>query len=181
MRERGWREGGMVGVYRRAMDALYHFCVVVAGSAMVLISVIVPWGVFTRYGLNSASSWPEPAAILLSIVLTFFGAAACYRVGLHMRVTFVRDRMPPGLQLVADVLAELLMAAVGLFMMNWGYGLCVTTWYQSIAEFPSLSVGVTYLPIPLGGLCLLLFVIERLLIGAPIDESDDAHAAVAFE
>ena len=58
------------------------------------------------------------------------------------------------------------MAAVGLFMMNWGYGLCATTWNQSIAEFPSLSVGVTYLPIPLGGLCLLLFVIERLLIGA---------------
>jgi TRAP-type C4-dicarboxylate transport system permease small subunit len=171
----------MVNRYRYAMDGLYRFCVIVAGSAMVLISVIVPWGVFTRYGLNSASSWPEPAAILLSIVLTFFGAAACYRVGLHMRVTFVRDHMPPFLQRFADLLAELLMAAVGLFMMNWGYGLCMTTWNQSIADFPSLSVGVTYLPIPLGGLCLLLFVIERLLIGPPIDESGDPHAAVAFE
>ena len=163
------------------MDALYRFCVVIAGSAMVLISLIVPWGVFTRYGLNSASSWPEPAAILLSIVLTFFGAAACYRVGLHMRVTFVRDRMAGPLQRIADMVAELLMAAVGLFMMNWGYGLCETTWNQSIAEFPGLSVGVTYLPIPLGGLCLLLFVIERLLIGPPIDKTGDAHATAAFE
>ena len=171
----------MVSLYRRGMDGVYRFCVVVAGSAMVLISVIVPWGVFTRYGLNSASSWPEPAAILLSIVLTFFGAAACYRVGLHMRVTFVRDRMPPLLQRFSDMLAELLMGEVGLFMMNWGYGLCETTWNQSIAEFPSLSVGVTYLPIPLGGLCLLLFVIERLLIGAPVDKTGDAHPAVAFE
>jgi TRAP-type C4-dicarboxylate transport system permease small subunit len=171
----------MPSLYRRVMDALYRCCVVVAGSAMVLISFIVPWGVFTRYGLNSASSWPEPAAILLSIVLTFFGAAACYRVGLHMRVTFVRDRMPPVLQRGADVLAELLMAAVGLFMMNWGYALCATTWHQSIAEFPALSVGVTYLPIPLGGLCLLLFVVERLLIGPPADKTGDAHAAVAFD
>ncbi len=88
----------MAHLFRLIMDALYRFCVVVAGSAMVLISLIVPWGVFTRYGLNSASSWPEPAAILLSIVLTFFGAAACYRVGLHMRVSFVRDQMPPPLQ-----------------------------------------------------------------------------------
>jgi TRAP-type C4-dicarboxylate transport system permease small subunit len=171
----------MVDVYRLVMDALYRFCVVIAGSAMVLISLIVPWGVFTRYGLNSASSWPEPGAILLSIVLTFFGAAACYRVGLHMRVTFVRDRLPKPLQRLADVLAELLMGAVGLFMMNWGYGLCATTWNQSIAEFPSLSVGVTYLPIPLGGLCLLLFVIERLLIGPPEDNAGDAHGAVAFD
>lgn len=171
----------MANTYRRLMDGLYRFCVVVAGSAMVLISVIVPWGVFTRYILNSASSWPEAAAILLSIVLTFFGAAACYRVGLHMRVSFVRDRMPPTLQRISDTLAELLMGAVGCFMMNWGYGLSEATWYQSIAEFPSLSVGVTYLPIPLGGFCLLLFVIERLCIGAPVDTTGDAHAAVAFE
>jgi len=171
----------MVTFYRRVMDGVYRFCVVVAGSAMVLISVIVPWGVFTRYGLNSASSWPEPASILLSIVLTFFGAAACYRVGMHMRVSFVRDRMPPWLARIADFLAELIMAAMGVFMMDWGYGLCATTWDQSIAEFPALSVGVTYLPIPLGGFCLLLFVIERLLIGAPIDKAGDAHEAVAFD
>src|SRR6195952_681749 len=162
------------------MDGLYRFCVVVAGLAIVLILGFVPWGVFPRCGLNSASSWPEPAAILLSIVLTFFGAAACYWVGLHMRVTFLRDRMPPLLQRLADVVAELLMAAVGLFMMNWGYGLCATTWNQAIPEVPSLSVGRTYLPIPVGGLCLLLFVIERLLIGAPEDKMADAHA-VAFD
>src|SRR6202453_2834447 len=143
----------MLTGYRRAMDGLYRVCVLVAGSAMVLIALIVPWGVFTRYGLNSASSWPEPAAILLSIVLTFFGAAACYRVGLHMRVTFVRDRLPAPLQRVVDLISELLMGAMGLFMMNWGYGLCMTTCNQSIDAFPSLSVGVTYLPIPLGGLC----------------------------
>ena len=171
----------MLTLYRQAMDALYRLCVVVAGSAMVIIAMIVPWGVFTRYILNSASSWPESAAILLSIVLTFFGAAACYRAGLHMRVTFARDRMPPFLQRLSDLLAELLMAAAGLFMMNWGWALCMTTWGQSIAEFPALSVGVTYLPIPLGGLCLLLFVIERLLIGAPDDKTADAHTVAAFE
>jgi TRAP-type C4-dicarboxylate transport system permease small subunit len=163
------------------MDGLYQLCVMVAGGAMVLISIIVPWGVFTRYGLNSASSWPEPAAILLSIVLTFFGAAACYRVRLHMRVSFVRDRMPPLLQRASDILSELLMAMVGVFMMVWGTRLCETTWYQSIDAFPALSVGVTYLPIPLGGFCLLLFVIEHLLIGTPPDTLRDAHATVAFD
>ena len=167
--------------YRRAMDRLYQLCVLVAGGAMVLISLIVPWGVFTRYGLNSASSWPEPAAILLSIVLTFFGAAACYRVRLHMRVSFVRDHMPPLLARLSDILAELLMAMVGVFMIVWGTKLCQTTWYQSIDAFPSLSVGVTYLPIPLGGFCLLLFVIEHLLIGPPPDTLGDAHAIIPID
>ena len=171
----------MLNGYRRAMDGLYRVCVLVAGGAMVLISIIVPWGVFTRYILNSASSWPEPAAILLSIVLTFFGAAACYRVRLHMRVSFVRDHMPPLLQRASDVLAELLMAMVGVFMIFWGARLCETTWHQSIDAFPALSVGLTYLPIPLGGFCLLLFVIEHLLIGTPPDKLADAHALAPFD
>ena len=171
----------MLITYRRLMDGLYRFCVLIAGGAMVLISLIVPWGVFTRYVLNSASSWPEPAAILLSIVLTFFGAAGCYRVKLHMRVSFVRDHLPAPLQIAADLVSELLMAMVGVFMIVWGSRLCETTWHQSIDAFPALSVGLTYVPIPLGGLCLLLFVIERLLIGAPSDSLIDAHAAAPFD
>jgi TRAP-type C4-dicarboxylate transport system permease small subunit len=171
----------MLNAYRRAMDALYALCAIVAGVAMVLISFVIPWGVFTRYVLNSASSWPEPAAILLSIVLTFFGAAAGYRVGLHMRVSFVRDHLPPLLQRLADLLAELLMALIGIFMAIWGYALCEATWNQSIAEFPALSVGVTYLPIPIGGICLVLFVIERLLFGPPPAQAADAHDVVAFD
>ncbi len=158
----------MVKLLRSVMDIVYLACATLSGAALVLIAFIVPWGVFTRYVLNSAASWPEPAAILLSIVLTFFGAAACYRVGMHMRVSFVSDRIPAPFNRVADILAELIMLAMGYFMVSYGQSLCETTWDQSIAEFPSLSVGVTYLPIPLGGLCLMLFVVERLLIGPPV-------------
>src|SRR6266436_2133534 len=70
-------EGRGEGLFRWALDALYRLCVAVSGAALVLISAVIPWGVFTRYVLNSAASWPEPMAILLTIVLTFFGAAAC--------------------------------------------------------------------------------------------------------
>ncbi len=161
------------------MDGLYFICVLLAGGAMVLISVVIPYGVFTRYVLNSAASWPEPAAILLSIVLTFFGAAGCYRIGLHMRVSFVRDHLPRRVQQAVDMVAELAMGAMGVFMAVWGEALCETTWHQSIADFPALSVGVTYLPIPLGGVCLLLFVIERLLIGRPPPGGGEALAAPA--
>jgi TRAP-type C4-dicarboxylate transport system permease small subunit len=64
-------------------------------------------------------------------------------------------------------------------MIVWGAKLCATTWYQSIDAFPALSVGVTYLPIPIGGFCLLLFVIEHLAIGTPADTLGDAHGPTA--
>jgi TRAP-type C4-dicarboxylate transport system permease small subunit len=155
----------MRGRLRAAMDALYRLCVIVSGSALVLISAVIPWGVFTRYVLNSAASWPEPMAILLTIVLTFIGGAACYRADNHMRVTIlVRAVSRPWRRLLEPV-AEALTALLSLFMMFWGARLVAATWHQSIAEFPQLSVGVTYLPIPIGGAVTLLFVIERVLIG----------------
>jgi len=152
---------------RAAMDALYRLCIVVAGSALVLISAVVPWGVFTRYVLNSAASWPEPMAILLTIVLTFIGGAACYRADSHMRVSILVRALSRPWRHLAEPLAEALTALLSLFMVVWGARLVVATWHQSIAEFPQLSVGVTYLPIPIGGTITLLFVIERLLIGRP--------------
>src|SRR6266404_8531163 len=107
----------MAGLFRRAMDYLYLACVIVGCTALVLISAVIPWAVFTRYVLNSASSWPEPTAVLLTIVLTFFGAAACYRLRLHMNVALVVNTLPAPYRRVTDLVVELLMATMALFML----------------------------------------------------------------
>ncbi len=171
----------MARALRRAMDALYLLCILISGLSLVLISAVIPWGVYTRYVLNHAASWPEPMAILLAIVLTFFGAAACYRVNLHMRVTVVAHLLPPLGRRALEIVAELLMALISIFMLIWGLGLVETTWHQVIDEFPFLSVGVTYLPIPAGGAITLLFVVERLLIGPPPEDAAAGNGAAAFE
>ena len=157
----------MGALYRRLMDYLYWACVVVAGGALVLISAVIPWAVFTRYVLNQAASWPEATAVLLTIVLTFIGAAACYRLRLHMNIGYFVSLTPLTVQRTLDVVVELIMGGMALFMTIWGSKLVTATWQNSVADFPFLSVGVTYLPIPIGGFVLLLFVIERLTLGAP--------------
>jgi TRAP-type C4-dicarboxylate transport system permease small subunit len=171
----------MAASYRKAMDALYLACVFIAGVALVLISAVIPWAVFTRYVLNSAASWPEPAAVLLTIALTFFGAAACYRLGLHMNVGLAVNALPPRWKRASTIAVELLMALMAVFMLIWGTRLCEATWANTIADFPFLSTGVTYLPIPVGGAILLLFVIERLTLGRPRDTTGSAHEAAAFD
>jgi TRAP-type C4-dicarboxylate transport system permease small subunit len=59
----------------------------------------------------------------------------------------------------------------------WGGRLVQATWFQVIAEFPALSVGITYLPIPIGGAITLLFIAERVAIGPPPQEVDWRTAA----
>jgi TRAP-type C4-dicarboxylate transport system permease small subunit len=165
----------MAAIYRKAMDALYLACVIVGCTALALISAIIPWAVFTRYVLYSAASWPEPMAVLLTIVLTFIGAAAGYRLNLHMNVAFFADMLPTRLRGLLDLAVQLLMALVAIFMIVWGGRLVEVTWYNTIADFPFLSVGVTYLPIPVGGVCLLLFIVERIFLGVPPDPIAHVH------
>jgi TRAP-type C4-dicarboxylate transport system permease small subunit len=166
---------GVAHAFRRTMDALYWTGAVFSCIALVLISAIIPWAVYTRYILNSAASWPEPLAVLLTVAVTFIGAANCYRQRIHMNMTVGTNLLPPAARVVAAFMSELLMAAMALFMMIWGAKLAMATWGNSVDEFPWLSVGVTYLPIPAAGVMMFLFVVERLTIGPPPQDGSDAH------
>jgi len=164
--------------YIRLMDAIHAASVFVAGACLVVITLIIPYGVFCRYVLNSAASWPEPAAVLLMIVLSFFSAVVCYREHLHIGVALLPNALSGLPKILLGWFIELAMLGTNLFMLWYGTKLVLTTWHQSIAEFPLLSVGVTYLPIPLGGFVTILFVIERLwtssFFGVPPEQAVSA-------
>jgi TRAP-type C4-dicarboxylate transport system permease small subunit len=160
----------------RFNDGLYRLCIAIAGLSMLTMALIIPWGIFARYVLGSGSSWPEPTAILLMVVFTFFGAAASYRAGAHMAVNMATERMPAAVQTGAAVAVQVLMALVCVFMTVKGLKLCSNTWNQVVGEMPGLRVGISYLPIPVGGVLTLVFVLEKLFLG------DQSHRrAVRFD
>ena len=153
----------MAGHYRRAMDYLYLLCVIVGVTALVLISAVIPWAVFTRYVLNSAASWPEPLATLLMIVVSFLSAVVCYREYLHIGVGVLPAFLHEPAKSYLGMILEVLMLVTNLFMLVWGIKLVQATWHQAIPEFPLVTVGLSYLPIPIGGALTVLFVIERFM------------------
>lgn len=155
----------MKNLLLRINDRIYMACIWVAGLSVLTISLIIPWGVFARYVLGTGSSWPEPTAILLMMVFTFIGAAASYRAGAHMAVAMVTDRLQPKMRLTMSIVSQVLMGTICLFMTIWGTKLCLSTWNQFMSALPTLRVGITYMPIPVGGALTLIFVLEKLLLG----------------
>ncbi len=141
---------------------LYWLCVTIAAVAIVIMCVIITWGVFTRYVLGTGSFWPEPISIFLAIQFTFYGAAACYRAGTHIRLNMFVKMLPAALKRWQGYFAHLLMAAISLFMVTYGASLVRTTYFQSYPEFQYIRVGVAYSAIPIAGLITLLFVIEKV-------------------
>src|SRR3954471_14486426 len=119
----------MKQAYFRAMDAINGACLFIAGACLVIITLIVPYGVFTRYVLNSAASWPEPMAVLLMIVLSFLSAIVCYREYLHIGVGVLPAFLTGSSRTVMGAIIEVCMLATNLFMLWYGVKLVNVTWY----------------------------------------------------
>jgi TRAP-type C4-dicarboxylate transport system permease small subunit len=109
--------------------------------------------------------------VLLMIWFTFIAAALCYRENLHIAINLLPRFLPGRAGILHAWLRELLVGAASVFLLYYGVSLVQTTWYSWIAEFPSVSVGISYLPIPIGGGIMALFVLERLIRGPFIAEA----------
>jgi TRAP-type C4-dicarboxylate transport system permease small subunit len=157
--------------YARAMEGLYFLSVVISGAAIVIMTTVVPYGVFTRYVLNSASSWPEPLAVLMMIVFTFLGGAACFRANVHIAVELFVTALPRRIERIVRAVVVALLVLLSAFMVYWGFLLVQATWHQVLAEFTFLRTGITYLPIPVSGIMTLLFILERVWLGLPGPDS----------
>ena len=153
--------------YTQAMEWLYKACVWLSGIALIVITLVIPYGVFMRYAMNSPSSWPEPFAVVMMVAFSFIGGAAVYRAGAHIAVRALVDAVGPRMKRVFEWATEACLIFFCFFMVWKGYELVVATMHQSIAEFPTLPVGVVYMPIPICGVLLLLFIVERLWCGDP--------------
>ncbi|NNU45427.1 TRAP transporter small permease subunit [Ramlibacter sp. B156] len=128
--------------------------------------LVIPLGVFARYVLGFGAQWPEPIAILMMVLFTFFGAAAAYRAGAHIAVQMLTDRMPAVLRRACAGFVHLAMLAVSVFVLVYGFKLVQGTMGQTLSELPWLPVGITYLALPLGSLVTLLFVLEHVVFGS---------------
>ena len=157
-------------------DQLYLACIWISGLSVIAMSLIIPWGIFTRYVLGTGSQWPEPIAIVLMVVFTFFGASAAYRARAHIAVAMVTERLPKPVQRVLAKVIDVLMLIVAVFVTFYGTKLCLETWGQTVGQLPWMPVGATYLPVPLGGLTTVVFVLENIVFGQQGD-----RAVVTFD
>ena len=153
--------------YRQGMQWLYLACIVLSGTAMVAITLIIPYGVFMRYAMNNPQAWPEPASVVMMVMFSFIGGAAVYRANAQIAVEALIKAVGPRARHTMTWGVHACMTLTGAFMLGYGVHLCEITWQNTMAEFPALRVGIVYLPIPIAGLFTLLFIIEKAWLGDP--------------
>lgn len=104
--------------------------------------------------------WTLDLAQLLFSWLVFIGAAVAFRRGAHYTVDiWPEDR--PRLDLVLRVIGYAAAAIVVFVMLRYGWNLTRIRWSGSVQSL-GISRGWMFLPIPLSGALMLLFLIEAI-------------------
>jgi len=159
-------EPGAVNACFRKMDATYGFlskvCFLIAGVALVVMTVIFAWLVFGRYVLNDTPTWVEQVSLLLVMVIAFFGAAAGVNQDTHLSVVVFRNMVPRWLRNIFAAVTDILMAVFGALMFWYGTELTMFKWKVMIPliKWPE---GLRSLPLTICGVLIFLFSVGHLL------------------
>ena len=147
--------------YRKVMDYLSKVLLILTAAMLCAMVLIIFWQVFSRFVLNRTPRWSEEITQVLILYSGFLGAAVAYRERLHIGIKVFLHMMKPKMRNRVYFIIDILIGWFSLFMLSWG---SLFAWGMRNQTLPAtkIPVGIQYLPMPLTGLVLILFVIEKI-------------------
>ncbi|SAK48247.1 TrapT dctQ-M fusion permease, dicarboxylate transport [Caballeronia pedi] len=121
----------------------------IASVILIMESVILGVGVFSRYVLHRPIFWTDEFALILFAWLSMLGAAVALRRGAHMRLGFIVEKLRPATQarvstfawtLLLGLMVALLYAAVNFTVHSWTELTPALQWHLSVRT-ASMVVG----------------------------------------
>lgn len=145
--------------FRNLIDKIIElFCTVI----MIIMTVLVSWQVFTRYVFNKPSTVTEQLCQYLFIWLVLFGSAFIFGKREHMQIVFIKDKLPPKIGMICDVIQEVIIFifTLGVLVVG-GYQSSMRQMVQVDAAL-QIPVGVIYAAIPLSGVFVLFYSVLNM-------------------
>jgi TRAP-type C4-dicarboxylate transport system permease small subunit len=162
----------------KKMDATFEFisriCTFLAGTALVVMTVIFAWLVYGRYVLNDTPTWVEQVSHLLIMVIAFLGAAVGVNQNTHLSVVIFRSIVPSWVRTIFVIATDVLMLVFGGMMFWYGMELTRFKW-STLIPLIQVSEGLRSLPLTICGLLVFLFSaghLIRLFLGR--DQREDS-------
>nr|CAA6808925.1 MAG: C4-dicarboxylate ABC transporter permease [uncultured Thiotrichaceae bacterium] len=146
----------------RVLDLFSKICLILAGTALVAMTVMFAWLVYGRYVLNDTPTWVEQVSHLLIMVIAFLGAAVGVRQDTHLSVVLFRSAVPSRIRTVFVFITDVLMAGFGGFMFWYGLELTMFKW-KTLIPLIQWSEGLRSLPLTICGALIFLFSISHLV------------------
>ena len=161
-----------------ALDILEALTMVLCGVCLAGFSTSVFFDVLTRT-IGAPWLWLQEVTGTFFVYGVFIGAAAATRRNDHLYLSAITERMTGRLRLTVETFNRLVVLAVALCMVYFGY----INFRQGFGSFrmPSMTpIASLYAAIPIAGVLISLFTIEQLVNGwrNGFESADEAREEV---
>ncbi|MEP1445278.1 MAG: TRAP transporter small permease [Paraglaciecola sp.] len=132
---------------------------------MFAIITTVTWQVFSRFILQSPSSFTEELARYLLIWIGILGAAYAYRTKAHLGLDILIHKLQPRATRKVRILVEILVMIFALSILIYG-GLnlvMITLELKQTSAALGWQMGYVYSVIPISGSLICLFSVSNIL------------------
>ena len=158
------------------MKALSNFIEKILGTFVGLLMAVmvldVTWQVLTRFVLKEPSSYTEELARFLLVWIGLLGAAYAYRKKAHLGLDILSQKLEGIAKRRLDIFISLVCMLFACVIMIYGGSklMLLTLELDQMSAALQVKVGYLYSVIPLSGLLIVLFSLDRIVNGDPEPE-----------
>ncbi len=154
----------------RKIEPVYNFVykifMIICKLLLVADILITTWIVLARYiKVIPAPNWGEELILTLMSYMAVLSAALAIKRNAHIRMTAFDRYLPEKAIITLDLIADLAVLALAVIMLvtGWSYATGLGA-KGTFISMPWLSKFWQYFPIPLAGLAMIFFEVERIVI-----------------
>ena len=152
--------------FEKVYNFVYSVFMLICKLLLVADILITSWIVLARYiKVIPAPNWGEELILTLMSYMAVLSAALAIKRNAHIRMTAFDRYLPEKVIVTLDLIADLAVLALAVVMLvtGWSYATGLGA-KGTFISMPWLSKFWQYFPIPLAGLAMIFFEIERIVL-----------------
>ncbi|MCR5031635.1 MAG: TRAP transporter small permease [Lachnospiraceae bacterium] len=154
----------------RKVEPVYQFVYAVFLNICKILLVadilITGWIVLARYiTVIPAPNWGEELILTLMAYMAVLSASLAIKRNAHIRMTSFDRYLPKKLIITLDLFADIAVLVLAIIMLSVGWSYAINIGSKgTYISMPFLSKFWYYFPIPLAGIAMIFFEIERIIV-----------------
>ena len=128
-----------------------------------IMTILVVYQVVTRYVFKSPSAISEALSQYLFVWMIMFGSAYVYGSKEHLTIDILKDKFPPKMNLVVEIITNIcLFAFILLVCVKGGYNYMLSQ-VKRIDPSLHISMAVLYASVPFTGVVTLYYAVYNIV------------------
>ena len=152
--------------FEKVYNFVYSVFMLICKLLLVADILITSWIVLARYiKVIPAPNWGEELILTLMSYMAVLSAALAIKRNAHIRMTAFDRYLPEKVIITLDLVADLAVLALAVVMLTTGWSYATGLGAKgTFISMPWLSKFWQYFPIPLAGLAMIFFEVERIVL-----------------